>query len=120
MASKKLMDSKKINKTKWIQDQPADLSALTLVAKAKSAGFTISPGQVYTARSEARKRDYATSRTKVEPMGTKAAGSQAKAKAKQAPAQPKLAAQGLAELRKIIRMHGTIAVRALLDEIERE
>lgn len=192
MASKpKLTDSRKINKTAWIKSQPADLSALTLVAKAKSAGFTISPGQIYTARSEARKRVYATSHTNGAKVDTKKPGSQAEprhgriaivlgtatmnvteimqglkdagdpAKSRDAvnqvlvdgvkakrfvrterghyrvalapeairsvPSQRRevaVASNGqrdvAAEVRRLVRLHGTLQVRAVLDEIERE
>lgn len=65
-----------VNKTAWIQSKDANVPAQDLVDQAKAEGITITLGQVYTARSEARRK-----------VG-KAAGSQAKAPAAKAPAAP--------------------------------
>lgn len=45
--------SEKINKSAWIRQQPATLSAKEVVEKAQTAGIEISLAQVYTARSTA-------------------------------------------------------------------
>lgn len=50
------MASKKVNKSAWIRSQPIDTPAADLVAAAKKEGISISVGQVYTARSELRKK----------------------------------------------------------------
>jgi hypothetical protein len=46
----------RVNKSKWIRDQPATMSAKDVVLKAKGQGIKLSPAQVYTARSTANKR----------------------------------------------------------------
>jgi hypothetical protein len=45
-----------VNKSAWIRSQPASTPAKDLVAKAKQAGIQITEGQVYTARSEQRRK----------------------------------------------------------------
>lgn len=45
----------KINKSAWIRAQSASMKATEVVAKAKGAGIQLSVGQVYVARSSAKK-----------------------------------------------------------------
>ena len=45
----------KVNKAKWIRNQPASMLAKDVVAKAKGEGITLSLAQVYTTRTAARK-----------------------------------------------------------------
>src|ERR1051326_8774839 len=47
--------SNKINKSAWIREQPASMSANDVVAKAKTAGIKLTTAQVYTVRSNANK-----------------------------------------------------------------
>ena len=46
----------KINKSAWIRGQPGTLSAADVVSKAKQAGIKLSVAQVYTTRSEAKRK----------------------------------------------------------------
>ncbi len=64
MAAKKTSKSKisakkttksQVNKSQFIRDNPS-LSVPELIAKAKKAGFELSPAFIYTLRSEARKK----------------------------------------------------------------
>ena len=59
MASKKKTSKKaaKVNKSEWIRNQSPNLSAAELVTRAGDRGITITVGQVYTARSAARKAE---------------------------------------------------------------
>lgn len=94
----------KINKSAWIRDQPADMSAAEIVAKAKAAKITVTTGQVYTARSAGKT--------------LKNGGG---ASAKPTKAKPAKASGGLEpELRRLLDVHGALAVRAVLDVITRE
>ena len=52
MATKK----KTVNKAAWIRTQPTDLPAKELVSRAKKAGFAITEAQVYTTRSDMKKK----------------------------------------------------------------
>lgn len=49
--------TKRLNKTAWIQKQPRDVPAKTVVARAGAAGIKLTVAQVYTARSAARKKN---------------------------------------------------------------
>jgi hypothetical protein len=46
----------KINKSAWTRSQPASMKAMEVVAKAKAQGIKLSVGQVYVARSSAKKK----------------------------------------------------------------
>jgi hypothetical protein len=48
--------SPKVNKSAWIRSQPGTLSAAEVVSKAKQAGIKLSVAQVYTTRSEAKRK----------------------------------------------------------------
>jgi hypothetical protein len=50
------MRKQQVNKTRWIQEQDINTPAAEIVQAAKAAGITITSGQVYTARSEARRK----------------------------------------------------------------
>ena len=54
-ATRSAAGSRKVNKTAWVRDQPRDMPAKDVVKKAKAEGITLSIGQVYTARSSAKK-----------------------------------------------------------------
>jgi|SRR5882672_5547445 len=45
----------KVNKSAWIRAQPASMKATEVVAAAKTKGIKLSVGQVYVARSSAKK-----------------------------------------------------------------
>jgi len=49
-------NGRRINKSQWIRDQPANTPAKEILSKAKAAGITLSLAQIYTARSTAKKR----------------------------------------------------------------
>lgn len=94
--------NEKINKSAWIRQQPATLTAKEVVEKAAKEGIEISPTQVYTARSTA---DVAKS-----------------APAKSSAAAPKKAVRntaGLLEYAKIVARVGTDQSREWLDHIEK-
>lgn len=55
----------KVNTAAWIRSRPASLSANEVVAKAKAAGITLTPAQVYTSRSVANRRSDDTRRQSV-------------------------------------------------------
>jgi len=46
----------RVNKSAWIRSQPASLSANEVVSKAKAAGISLTPAQVYTTRSMANRK----------------------------------------------------------------
>ena len=48
-------DKTKVNKSAWIRSQDPSVPAAEVVAKAKQAGIVLSIGQVYTARSTAKR-----------------------------------------------------------------
>jgi hypothetical protein len=50
---------KRLNKSEWIRSQPASVSAQDLVKLAKKEGFTLTAAQIYTTRSQAKKKDAA-------------------------------------------------------------
>lgn len=45
----------RVNKSAWIREQPLNMPAKQVVAKAKAQGITLSLAQVYTTRSSAKK-----------------------------------------------------------------
>jgi hypothetical protein len=48
--------TRKVNKSAWIRGQPGTLSAADVVSKAKDAGIKLTVAQVYTTRSEAKRK----------------------------------------------------------------
>jgi len=49
------MDKAKVNKSKWIREQPDDLSAADIVERGAKEGIRLTPAQVYTARANAKR-----------------------------------------------------------------
>jgi hypothetical protein len=56
----KASTTRKVNKSAWIRSQPSTLSAAEVVGKAKQAGIKLSVAQVYTTRSEAKRKGGST------------------------------------------------------------
>jgi hypothetical protein len=97
MATKK-SPARKLNKSAFVREQPADMPAKEVVKAAKAAGIELSEGFVYNIRSAAKKK------ARVAP--TRAGG------AKAAPAGDEAAFRGL-----VVSL-GTGRARALIDEVE--
>jgi hypothetical protein len=91
----------KINKSAWIRSQSANLSAADVVSKAKEAGIKLTVAQVYTTRSEAKRK-----------------GARGLKVAKRGPGRPKAKAEanGGGDLR---HKFVSIAVRIGTDEAQR-
>ena len=54
--TKRSVTTRKINKSAWIRNQPNSMPAADVVSKAKEAGIKLSVAQVYTTRSEAKRK----------------------------------------------------------------
>lgn len=54
--TKRSITTRKVNKSAWIRSQPATMPAADVVSKAKEAGIKLSVAQVYTTRSEAKRK----------------------------------------------------------------
>jgi hypothetical protein len=100
-----------VNKSGWIRDQDSHLSAKELVELAAAEGIKITDAQVYTARSDAKKR------AKLE--AAEAAGARPAAAG---PKAAKASGDAEAELRRqmmsLIFEYGRRAVRSMLEELE--
>jgi hypothetical protein len=55
-STKRSPTTRKINKSAWIREQPSTMPAADVVSKAKQAGIKLSIAQVYTTRSEAKRK----------------------------------------------------------------
>jgi hypothetical protein len=93
--------TRKVNKSAWIRGQPGTLSAADVVSKAKDAGIKLTVAQVYTTRSEAKRK-----------------GSRPTTAAKRGPGRPKgkIETNGGKDLR---HEFVSIAVRIGTDEAQR-
>ena len=54
--TKRSITTRKVNKSAWIRSQPSTMPAADVVTKAKEAGIKLSVAQVYTTRSEAKRK----------------------------------------------------------------
>lgn len=107
---------KAVNKSAFIRAQPASLSAKEVVAKAKSAGFTVTDAFVYTIRSQAKKAKA--------PKGPKPAGAvvamPSGAKRGRPPKSSTVAASHEQQVRKMALTIGIVAVESIVKKIKAE
>ncbi len=64
------MSAKKINKSAFVRNLPADMPAKDVIARAKAAGFTMSPAHVYAIRSKDNSTAGVAKRRPGRPAGT--------------------------------------------------
>jgi hypothetical protein len=101
--------SSKINKSAWIREQPGSMSAKEVVDKAAKAGIKLSVAQVYTTRSEAKKRGAKRGRPKGSGKGS----------AKAAPMRSGAAGDDELAFRRLVLSVGLPKAEAYLSELRR-
>jgi hypothetical protein len=109
MAAKK-SDSTRPNKSAFVRNLPADLSAKEVVAKAKEAGLTLTEAYVYTIRSASKRSSDEPKRGPGRPKGSK---SSAKAAAPSASLK-----DAEAQVMAWIIEHGAPAVTAMIENVK--
>lgn len=111
-----------INKSAWIRDQPANLTAQEVVENAKKEGISLTAAQVYTVRHAARKATGASKK----PAAATAASPKVKGKpgpkpkAQRSVESDEIKSSTRTEFARLVLSIGMDKSRALLDRIERQ
>lgn len=104
-----------VSKSQYIRDR-AHLTPAETIAEAKKAGITLTSAMVYSVRSDAKKRSAKTGT----PKATKQVAAQPAPKGLRSRVSVEVADEDLDTVRRLLREYGTRALRAMLDQIERE
>jgi hypothetical protein len=107
------------SKADFVREQPSDLSAKEVVAKAKEAGLTLTENHVYAVRAGARKK--AKDRSKATPKKPAMATRPKAATPKKGPAPAPRIASGTTlkgQLRQILKEMGMAEARKVIAEVE--
>jgi hypothetical protein len=110
MAAKK-SESNRPNKSAFVRNLPADLSAKEVVAKAKEAGLTLTEAYVYTIRSASKRGNDEPKRGPGRPKGSKSSATKA------APVNASLK-DAEAQVMSWIIEHGAPAVSAMIENVK--